>query len=114
MENCLFCKIIQGDIPAKKVYETDMLLAFYDINPQAPVHVQIIPKMHIGSTNEADETHQEILGSLVLAAKKIAGDLNISSDGYRLVLNCGKNGGQQVSHIHLHLLGGRIMNWPPG
>jgi histidine triad (HIT) family protein len=114
MNPCVFCEIVNGAIPARKVLETPDLLAFHDIRPQAPTHIQIIPKTHIPSINEADESHEALMGRLVLAARSIAADLGTARDGYRLVFNCGTNGGQEVSHIHLHLLAGRQLGWPPG
>jgi histidine triad (HIT) family protein len=114
MDNCIFCKIAEGKIPSKKVLETGTLLAFHDINPQAPVHVQIIPREHIPTLNELAPEHAALAGEMILAAKKIARELKVAEDGYRLVFNCGKNSGMEVFHLHLHLLGGRPMRWPPG
>ena len=112
--DCLFCSIAQGIIPTKIVFEDDEILAFHDLNPQAPKHILIIPKHHIRSINEAQEEHQSLLGKLILGAKKIAQTEGLSDPGYRLVLNVNPDGGQTVYHIHLHLLGGRQMTWPPG
>lgn len=114
MADCIFCKIIEAEIPSQKVYEDDDLLAFEDINPAAPEHVVLIPKKHIETLNEAEEGDVLLLGKLLMAAKNIASERNLSEDGYRLVLNCKEGAGQSVFHIHLHLLGGRIFNWPPG
>ncbi len=114
MDNCLFCKIIQKEIPAEIVYENERVLAFRDINPQAPVHVLIIPKKHIPTLNDIQEDDQNLVGELFLAAKEIAKTEEIAEDGYRTVFNCNSNGGQEVYHIHLHVLGGRQMTWPPG
>jgi histidine triad (HIT) family protein len=114
MSDCLFCRIISGAIPCKKVLETDTLLAFHDIQPQAPVHILIIPKKHIADTNAVSEADRALMGDLLLAAQGLAKDFNLAGDGYRLVLNCGKNAGQAVFHLHFHLLGGRPMKWPPG
>ena len=114
MADELFLKIINREIPADIVYETDELLAFRDISPQAPVHVLIIPKERIETTNDLEAGHAEMVGKLVLAAKEIAAGEGLAEDGYRLVMNCNKYGGQAVYHIHLHLLGGRQMGWPPG
>jgi len=114
MTDCIFCKIINGEIPSQKVYEDDDLLAFEDIHPAAPEHVVLIPKKHIESMNEAAEEDIPVLGKLLIAAKNIAADRNLSDDGYRIVLNCKEGAGQSVFHIHLHLLGGRIFTWPPG
>jgi histidine triad (HIT) family protein len=114
MDNCLFCKIVQGNIPSDKVYEDDKILAFKDINPGAPVHILIIPKLHIGSINELNEEHKELIGHIFIMAKKLAKDLGVDESGFRLVNNCGEDGGQTVPHIHFHLLGGRSLKWPPG
>tara|TARA_Y100001936_G_scaffold196047_1_gene196461 strand:- start:109 stop:453 length:345 start_codon:yes stop_codon:yes gene_type:complete len=114
MVDCLFCKIIDGDIPGDIVYETDSVLAFNDINPTAPVHVLIIPKEHIATLNDLEEKDTQTIGELILAAKKIANDKGISESGYRTVFNCNKDAQQTVFHIHLHLIAGRQMTWPPG
>lgn len=114
MSDCIFCKIISNEIPSKKVYEDDLILAFYDIAPQAPTHVVIIPKVHIKSINEITEDHKDLIGHIQLSIKKIAKELGLSDDGYRIVNNCGKLGGQTVDHLHYHLLGGRELQWPPG
>ena len=112
--DCLFCKIAQNQIPARLLFEDPELLAFDDINPQAPNHVLIIPKKHISTINDADSQDEQLLGRMVLAAKNLAKQLNMSDEGYRLVFNVNQGGGQAVYHIHLHLLGGRQMTWPPG
>lgn len=112
--DCLFCKIVAGDIPADFVYESDTALAFRDINPQAPTHVLIIPRQHIATINDIDEAHQSLVGSLYSAAREIAEAEGIAADGYRAVMNCNAAAGQSVFHIHLHLLGGRTLAWPPG
>ena len=114
MNDCLFCKIISGEIPSTKVYENDDVLAFRDISPQAPEHIVIIPKKHINSANELNEENSEVVGKVFLAAAKIARDLGFSEKGYRIVNNCGKDGGQTVMHLHFHLLAGRNLQWPPG
>jgi len=115
MEETIFSKIIRKEIPAEIVFENDNVLAFKDIRPQAPVHVLIIPKIEIASLREVDgKKHGALLGEMIDAANKIAISMNISNNGYRLVFNCGEDGGQEVSHLHMHLLGGRKMNWPPG
>jgi len=114
MKDCIFCKIINNEIPSKKVYEDENILAFEDINPKAPVHILIIPKEHFASLNEIPEDKKDIISELMLTAKKIAAIMNIDERGYRIVLNTGKDSGQEVSHIHFHLLGGRRMTWPPG
>ncbi len=111
---CLFCKILAGDIPADIVYESDDAIAFRDINPQAPTHVLVIPRKHIATINDLDESDREIVGSLYLAAKEIAAEEGMSEEGYRAVMNCNAGAGQTVFHIHLHVLGGRQLSWPPG
>ncbi len=110
----IFNKIIDKEIPADIVYEDDLCLAFRDIDPKAPTHVLIIPKKEIPSLAEASEDDKELLGHLLLTASKIAKDLGISDSGYRLVANTNSEGGQEVNHLHIHLLGGRQMTWPPG
>lgn len=112
--DCLFCKIVQGEIPAKVVADDPELMAFRDIHPQAPTHVLIIPKQHIASIDDVDSKDEQLLGRMVLTAKKIAQSEQINETGYRLVFNTNSGGGQEVYHIHLHLLGGRQMSWPPG
>ena len=112
--SCLFCKIVAGEIPATVVYEDDDIIAFHDINPQAPTHLLIIPKLHIATIDDADESHEKLLGRMVLTAKKLAHTEGLSENGYRLVFNVNSGGGQMVYHIHLHLIGGRQMVWPPG
>ena len=111
--DCLFCKIINQEIPAAIVYEDEHVIAFNDINPQAPTHVLIIPRQHIATINDVDESHREIVGHMVMAANKIAKQAGFAEDGYRTVFNCNEHGGQTVYHIHLHLLGGKAMGWPP-
>jgi histidine triad (HIT) family protein len=113
MSDCLFCKIIEGQIPSKKVYEDDKVFAFEDINPQAPTHVLLIPKKHIVGLKEATAEDAEILGYLQLVAAKLGRERKIE-DGYRTVYNVGPRSGQSVFHLHLHLIGGRDMKWPPG
>ncbi len=112
--DCLFCRILEGEIPADVIYESDSALAFRDINPQAPTHVLIIPRRHITTINDLDAGDQELVGSLFIAAKEVARQEGLAEDGYRTVMNCGEGAGQSVFHIHLHLLGGRLLNWPPG
>jgi len=116
MSETIFSKIIRKEIPAEIVYENEAVLAFKDIRPQAPVHILIIPKIDELETIKdfQKDKHTSILSSLFEAANHIAKDLSISNEGYRLVINCGANGGQEVYHLHMHLLGGRKMNWPPG
>jgi len=110
----LFEKIIAREIPADIVYEDDLVLAFNDINPQAPVHVLVIPKKTIPRIAEAEPDDHQVLGHLLLKAKDIAADLGLHENGFRLVINNGKDGGESVPHLHLHILGGRTMTWPPG
>ena len=112
---CIFCKIVNGDIPSDIVYEDDVIIAFRDLAPQAPVHVLIIPKVHIASMDDVDgsEEQRELLGHLITKTKDIAAMLGLKN-GYRLVNNCGEDGMQTVKHLHFHLLGGRKMGWPPG
>jgi histidine triad (HIT) family protein len=114
MLDCLFCKIINRDIPGSIVYEDDRVLAFNDINPQAPTHVLIVPKRHIESLNSLQAGDDQIVGELVRRAAAIAKERGISAGGYRTVFNTNRDAGQTVFHIHLHLIGGRSMSWPPG
>jgi histidine triad (HIT) family protein len=113
-EDCIFCKIAAGEIPSKKVAERETVYAFHDIRPRAPTHVLIIPKRHIGTINDITPETAGVMADLVLMAKEIAGLLKVDQSGYRLVFNCGPDAGMEVNHIHLHLLGGRQMTWPPG
>ena len=114
MVDCLFCIIINREIPRDIIYENEHILAFNDINPVAPVHILIIPKEHISTLNDIDENHTQTMGELFLAAKAIASKEGLSDSGYRTVFNCNKDAQQTVFHIHLHLIGGRKMTWPPG
>lgn len=114
VEDCLFCKIVAGDIPSDKVYEDDEVLAFRDISPAAPTHVLVIPKKHIATAVEASGSDQALLGKLVLAANTVAVQEGIANEGARYVMNVNKGAGQAVFHIHLHVLGGRALEWPPG
>ena len=114
MTDCLFCKMVSGEITPDTVYEDDDILAFKDINPQAPLHVLIIPKVHIATVNDLLDANAATMGRLFLTAKQIAADNGLTEPGYRLVMNCNADAGQTVFHIHLHLLGGRPMTWPPG
>lgn len=114
MTDCLFCKIINRQIPGSIVYEDDRVLAFDDLNPQAPTHVLVVPKRHIASLNELSVEDDQILGELVRRGAAIAKERGISEGGYRTVFNTNRDAGQSVFHIHLHLLGGRSMKWPPG
>ena len=113
-DRCLFCRIANGDIPAKKVYEDADVFAFEDINPQAPTHIIIIPRKHIPRLDDIDAVDAAIVGTTIARAAQIARDMHLNSDGYRVVVNTGEAAGQTVFHIHFHLLGGRNFGWPPG
>jgi len=113
-QNCLFCKMISGDIPADIVYEDDLALAFRDIKPQAPEHVLVIPKKHIAHLTELTDEDNELVGHLFQVVNKVAKELDIFESGWRSIINTLNNGGQTVYHIHIHVLGGRFMTWPPG
>jgi histidine triad (HIT) family protein len=110
---CLFCKIVAGEIPSKKVFEDELTYAFRDIHPQAPTHILVVPRKHIGSLAETQSDHRDMLGHLHLVAAQIANSEGLKN-GYRTVINTGPDGGQTVDHLHVHLLGGRSMVWPPG
>lgn len=112
--DCVFCKIIKKEIPAKVVYEDDQVIAFHDANPQAPIHLLIVPKEHIASILDIDEENSEVLKDIFRVAQNIAKENNIDKKGFRLVVNTGEEGGQTVHHLHFHLLGGRFLTWPPG
>ena len=112
--DCLFCKIVAGEIPAEIVYESDTAVAFRDINPHAPTHVLVIPRKHIATINDIETGDEAVVGSLYTAAKEIAASEGIEEAGYRAVMNCNEGAGQSVFHIHLHVLGGRSLGWPPG
>ena len=114
MEDCLFCRIVGGTVPARVVYEDETLLAFNDINPQAPAHVLIIPRKHIGTVNDLAPEDDALVGAMVRRAGAIARELGYAETGYRTVFNCNEAAGQTVFHIHLHLLAGRALAWPPG
>ncbi len=114
MADCLFCKMIAGEITPDTVYEDDDVLAFRDINPQAPTHVLVVPKQHVATLNDLDDSNASLVGKMMLAAASIARQEGFAESGYRTVMNCNADGGQTVFHIHLHLLGGRRMHWPPG
>ena len=114
MSNCLFCKIVSGEISTDFVYKDENLIAFRDINPQAPTHILIIPREHIETLNDIDQSHGELLGAMQLTASYLAKEEGIYEKGFRTVFNCNRAAGQTVFHIHLHLLGGRSMGWPPG
>jgi histidine triad (HIT) family protein len=111
---CPFCQIVSGERPADIVYEDERVIAFNDINPQAPVHILVIPREHVGGPLEFDTENEALAGHLIAVAGHVAREARIADDGYRLVLNQGRNGGQSVFHVHLHVLGGRRMKWPPG
>lgn len=111
---CLFCKIASKQIPSKIVFEDDDLLAFHDVNPVAPTHILVIPKQHIAGLDEAAPEHQALLGKLLLATRRAATEAGLLDGGFRVVINTGAHGGQSVLHVHLHVLGGRAMAWPPG
>lgn len=112
--DCLFCKIVAGEVESDVIYQDDQVVAFKDIAPKAPHHILIIPRKHIATVNDIKETDTMVLGNMFQVAKTIAADLGVSEDGYRLVMNCNQHGGQAVYHIHLHLLAGRQMQWPAG
>ena len=114
MTDCLFCKMVSGAIQPDVVYEDDDVLAFRDLNPQAPLHVLVIPKAHIATTNDLDAGNAGVVGKMYLAARQIALDEGVADPGYRMVMNCNPGAGQSVYHIHLHLLAGRPLGWPPG
>jgi histidine triad (HIT) family protein len=114
MSECIFCKIIDGEIPSKLVYENDDVIAFHDLNPQAPTHILVIPRKHISTLLDSTDGDTELLGKLQAAAIEIARQQELDQDGFRLVTNCLEGAGQSVFHIHVHLLGGRRLGWPPG
>jgi histidine triad (HIT) family protein len=114
MDDCLFCRILSGTIPSKKVYEDDQVTSFWDIEPQAPVHVLLIPNVHVGSINELEESHEGVVGHLFRTARSVAQQLGVGESGFRLVVNTGPDAMMSVPHLHVHLLGGRHLGWPPG
>jgi histidine triad (HIT) family protein len=114
MSDCIFCKIAEGDIPSKKAYEDGELLAFHDVNPQAPVHFLVIPKKHIPGIMEMESADTALLGRMLFKAQELAKELGCGETGGRFVINCKSHGGQTVDHLHLHVLGGRALSWPPG
>ena len=114
MDNCIFCKIANGEIPSNIVYEDNLTIAFEDLEPKAPVHILIIPKKHLSSTLEINSDNSDIIGHIFTVAGKIARKKGFDKTGFRIVNNCGEDGGQTVGHIHFHLLAGRNMQWPPG
>ena len=111
---CLFCKIVAGKIPAEIIYRKNGVLGFHDILPQAPVHVLLIPEKHIATLNDLTDDDQDLMGALILGAREVAAQFELSENGYRLVINCNEDAGQSVFHVHCHVLGGRSMHWPPG
>ena len=113
-QDCIFCKIVAGGIPAAKIFEDERAVVFRDINPQAPTHALVIPREHIASLNEAGENDEALLGHLLLVAARVAREEGLEESGYRTVINTGAGAGQSVFHIHVHLLGGRALTWPPG
>jgi len=114
MADCIFCQIIAGDSSGQKVFENERVVALRDLHPQAPAHLLVIPRRHIATLNDLQPGDGELVGEMMLVATQLAAQENLSARGYRLVLNCNRDGGQSVYHIHLHLLGGRYMGWPPG
>lgn len=113
-DSCLFCRIARGEIPARKAAEDDLVVAFHDIDPKAPTHVLIIPREHVASVDEMTAQHGDLLARMVATAQRVAREVGAERDGYRLVFNHGPNAGQSVAHVHLHLLAGRELGWPPG
>ena len=114
MANCLFCRIVAGEIPASKVYADDEIVAFNDINPQAPMHVLVIPRAHVATLNDLSPEHDELIGSMMRRGAAIAAERGYAARGFRTVFNCNAEAGQTVFHLHLHVLGGRTLTWPPG
>jgi histidine triad (HIT) family protein len=112
--NCLFCRILAGEIPGEVIYQDERSIAFRDINPQAPVHVLVVPRDHIESLDEATQKDEALLGHLLRVAARVANEEGLSESGYRTVINTGAGAGQSVFHLHLHVIGGRALNWPPG
>lgn len=111
--DCLFCKIIEGEIPSKLIYEDDQVYAFYDIDPKAPVHFLVVPKQHIATLNDLKPADEQLIGHIVFTAQRLAKELGCD-EGFRVVMNCNEQGGQTVYHIHMHVLGQRQLDWPPG
>jgi len=114
MNDCIFCKIVSGEIPCERVYDDDVCIAFNDLNPQAPTHILVIPREHLDSLDKADQTNKEMLGHLLMTSAEIARQRGFSDDGYRVVINTNSDGGQTVFHLHVHLLAGRPFIFPPG
>ncbi|MCL6450359.1 MAG: histidine triad nucleotide-binding protein [Acetobacteraceae bacterium] len=112
--DCVFCRIVSGDLPSRKVVEDGQVVAFHDLNPQAPVHVLVIPRRHLPSLAAASDDDGPVLGAMLLCARRVAEQLGLVEGGYRVVLNNGRAAGQMIDHIHLHVLGGRPLDWPPG
>lgn len=112
--DCIFCKIIRGELPAVKIYEDERIVALNDLDPRAPIHQLIVPKKHIATLNDLTDDDTELVGTMVQKARLLAKEANLAEDGYRTVFNCNADGGQAVFHLHLHLLGGRKLKWPPG
>jgi histidine triad (HIT) family protein len=112
--SCLFCRIVSGEIPARKLFEDDDVVAFEDINPQAPLHVLVVPRMHVATLNDLGDDHDRLVGVMVRRAAAIAAERGVAASGYRTLFNCNGDAGQTVFHIHLHVLGGRTLAWPPG
>ena len=114
MKDCVFCRIIEGSIPSQRLYEDDEIIAIQDANPQAPIHCLIIPKQHLPTALDFQSSHREMIGNIYLVAKKLAEENEVAEQGYRVVLNCNRDAGQTVFHVHFHFLAGRILGWPPG
>lgn len=114
MSDCIFCKIVNKEIPSTIVFDDDQVLAFEDLNPVAPCHVLVIPKQHVATINDVEPAHEPMLGRLYSAAKAVAAKKGVAESGYRTVMNCGEGAGQSVFHLHLHVVGGRPLEWPPG
>lgn len=114
MKDCVFCRIVGGELPAKRLFEDDMTVAFRDANPVAPAHALVVPRAHIATLDDAQENDRELLGRLLLSARAVAAELGLSPAGYRLVINTHAGAGQSVFHVHVHVLGGRPLSWPPG
>jgi histidine triad (HIT) family protein len=114
MIDCIFCKIVRGELPSRRIYEDEEILAFHDVNPKAPTHFLVIPKRHIPNLMELERADSALIGRLVFEAQRLAAELGCSRSGARFVFNCKSDGGQTVDHVHLHVLGGRALGWPPG
>lgn len=112
--DCIFCKIVNGEIPSNKIYEDDDIVAFNDLSPQAPIHFLVIPKKHIESCNFVDKENSEVVGKIFLKISELVKGMGFDESGYRIINNCNKDGGQTVKHLHFHVLAGRSLNWPPG